>query len=244
MSFVVAVEQIPYRLESQEQTLFEALAQRGGDNRFKGPFGAYQKKWCRDCHLSSKKCSDKLSSKTRKGSSEFRGETPIKWSTFGCLVHKISGGAMKQGIKVPYITFWLKLAAAKQRLIRQMRGSVWSDYQELLTYIFSTTSFIKFDLDRSCLGSAMGRVDSISSTFINLSLWEDIPKSKLGDGRLILGENSLRWGVRCRYIPHRLLQQYPAEFDRNLGHISRLLKGVNYVDFSLWTCLTTILWAV
>ena len=101
------------------------------------------------------------------------------------------------------------------------------------TYIFSTTSFIKFDLDRSCLGIAMGRVDSISSTFINLSLWEDIPKSKLGDGRLILGENSLRWGVRCRYIPHRLLQQYPAEFDRNLGHISRLLKGVNYVDFSL-----------
>ena len=132
MSFVVAVEQIPYRLESQEQTLFEALAQRGGDYRFKGPFGAYQKKWCRDCHLSSKKCSDKLSSKTRKGSSEFRGETPIKWSTFGCLVHKISGEAMKQGIKVPYITFWLKLAAAKQRLNQQIRRSAWSGYQELI----------------------------------------------------------------------------------------------------------------
>jgi hypothetical protein len=44
MRIVVAVEQIPYRLESQEQTLFEALAQCGRDNRFNGPFGAYQKK--------------------------------------------------------------------------------------------------------------------------------------------------------------------------------------------------------
>ena len=44
MRIVVAVKQIPYRLESQQQTLFEALAQRGRDNRFNGPFGAYQKR--------------------------------------------------------------------------------------------------------------------------------------------------------------------------------------------------------
>ena len=46
MRIVVAVlvERIPYRFESQEQTLFEALAQRGGDNRFNGPLGACQKK--------------------------------------------------------------------------------------------------------------------------------------------------------------------------------------------------------
>lgn len=54
---VLAVEKIPYRLESQKQTLFKALAQRGCNNRFNGPFGACQekgKKSCRDCHLSSK----------------------------------------------------------------------------------------------------------------------------------------------------------------------------------------------
>ena len=44
LRIVVAVEQIPYRLESQEQALFEALAQCGRNNRFNGPFGAYQKK--------------------------------------------------------------------------------------------------------------------------------------------------------------------------------------------------------
>ena len=44
MRIVVAVEQISYRLESQKQTLFEVLAQRGRDNRFNGPFGACQKK--------------------------------------------------------------------------------------------------------------------------------------------------------------------------------------------------------
>ena len=81
-------------------------------------------------------------------------------------------------------------------------------------------SFIQFDLDRSCLGSAMGRVDSISSTFINFFLREDIPESELGDGRLVIGDNSLGWGVHCRNIPRRLLQQYP-EFDRrNLRHIN------------------------
>ena len=41
---VVAVEQILYRLESQEQALFEALPQCGRNLRFNGPFGAYQKK--------------------------------------------------------------------------------------------------------------------------------------------------------------------------------------------------------
>ena len=54
LRIIVAVEQIPYRLESQQQTLFEALAQRGRDNRFNGPFGAYQKKGCRDCRFQEK----------------------------------------------------------------------------------------------------------------------------------------------------------------------------------------------
>jgi hypothetical protein len=44
MRIVVAVEQIPYRLESQEQTLLKTLAQRGRDNRFNGPFRACQKR--------------------------------------------------------------------------------------------------------------------------------------------------------------------------------------------------------
>ena len=44
MRIVIAVKQIPYRLESQEQTFFEALAQCGRDNRFNFPFGAYRKK--------------------------------------------------------------------------------------------------------------------------------------------------------------------------------------------------------
>ena len=43
MRIIVVVEQIPYRLESQEQTLFEALAQCRRNNSFNGPFGAYQK---------------------------------------------------------------------------------------------------------------------------------------------------------------------------------------------------------
>ena len=44
MRIVVAAEKIPYRLESQEQTLSEVLAQRGRNNRFNGPFGACPKK--------------------------------------------------------------------------------------------------------------------------------------------------------------------------------------------------------
>ena len=47
MRTVVAVEKkIPYRLYSQEQTLFGVLAQpqRGRNNRINGPFGACQKK--------------------------------------------------------------------------------------------------------------------------------------------------------------------------------------------------------
>ena len=63
MRIVVAVEQLPYRLESQEQTLFEALAQCGRDNRFNGPFGAYQKKSCRHCHFQAK--SDQTNSHRR-----------------------------------------------------------------------------------------------------------------------------------------------------------------------------------
>ena len=90
---------------------------------------------------------------------------------------------------------------------------------ETYTYIFSTTSFIQFDLDRSSFGSAMGSVNSIPSAFINFFLREDIFGSKLGDGGSVVGENLLRWDVRCRNIPHRHLQQYPVEFDRNLRHI-------------------------
>ena len=79
MRIVVVVEQISYRLESQVQTLSKALAQCGRDDRFNGPFSAcQQKRYGRDCHLSGKRYSDKLSSKTRKGSSELRDETPIK----------------------------------------------------------------------------------------------------------------------------------------------------------------------
>jgi hypothetical protein len=54
-------------------------------------------------------------------------------------------------------------------------------------YLIGTTSFIQFDLDRSGLGSAVGRVYSILSTFINFLLREDIPDRKLGDGRLVVG---------------------------------------------------------
>ena len=54
MRIIVAVKQIPYRLESQQQTLFEALAQCRRDNRFNGPFGAYQKKSCQECHFQAK----------------------------------------------------------------------------------------------------------------------------------------------------------------------------------------------
>jgi hypothetical protein len=78
MRIIVAVEQIPYRLESQEQTLSKALAQRGCDNRFNGPFGTCQERRKVLSGLSFVKCSDILSSKTRKGSSELWGETPIK----------------------------------------------------------------------------------------------------------------------------------------------------------------------
>jgi hypothetical protein len=52
---------------------------------------------------------------------------------------------------------------------------------------------MQFDLDRSCLGSVMGRVDPITSTFINFFLREHIPESKLGDGGSVIGDNSLRW---------------------------------------------------
>jgi hypothetical protein len=124
----------PYRLESQEQTLIEVLAQSGRNNRFNGPFDSCQKKSVMGTAICQLKCSDKPSSKTRKGSLEFRAETPIKWGTFGCLVHKVSSErkAMKQGVKVSYITPWLKLAAAKQRLNRKMRRPAWSAYQEVI----------------------------------------------------------------------------------------------------------------
>ena len=125
MRIVIAVEQMSYRLESQEQTLFETHAQCGRDNRFNCPFGAYQKKKVIGTVIFKQNWSDKLSSKTRKGTSEFRGETPIKWRTFGCLFHKISWEELwRQWIKVSYITFWLKLAAAKQRLNRKCEGQL------------------------------------------------------------------------------------------------------------------------
>ena len=44
MRNIVAIEQIPYRSESQEQTFFETLVQRGRDNRFNGPFSVCQKR--------------------------------------------------------------------------------------------------------------------------------------------------------------------------------------------------------
>jgi len=54
-------------------------------------------------------------------------------------------------------------------------------------YLFSTSPFVLFDLDRYCLGSAVGRVDSIPSTFIDFFVWDDIPNSKLRDGRSVVG---------------------------------------------------------
>ena len=78
MRTVVTVEQISYCLKSQVQTLFKALAQCGCDDRFNGPFSACQKnKKLSELSFVRQKV-DKLSLKTRKGSSELRGENPIK----------------------------------------------------------------------------------------------------------------------------------------------------------------------
>ena len=81
-------------------------------------------------------------------------------------------------------------------------------------YLFSTSSFVMFDLDQSCLGSTAGRVDSIPSTFIYFFVWDDIPNSKLRDGGSVVGSS-----IGCQNIPRLFLQQYPLEFDYNLVHI-------------------------
>ena len=72
-----------------------------------------------------------------------------------------------------------------------MRRSTSSDYQELIPTSSAQLSFIQFDLDRSCFGSAMAR-----------SRHEDVPESKLGDGGSVVGVNSLiRW---CPLSKHTL----------------------------------------
>ena len=49
MRIVAAIQQTAYRLKSQEQTLFEPLAQCACNNGFRVPFGAYQiNKYCRN----------------------------------------------------------------------------------------------------------------------------------------------------------------------------------------------------
>ena len=126
---------------------------------------------------------------------------------------------MKQGIKVSLVHHFLPvtITCSCQVTLESTNEKVcFIRSSETYPYIFSTTSFIQSDLDCSCFGSAMGRVDSIHSIFTNFPLREDIPKSKLGDGGSVVRENSLRWSFCCRNIPHWLLQQYPVEYDHNL----------------------------
>ena len=147
------------------------------------------------------------------------GETPIKWSTFGCLVYRVSGEELWSK-ELDLVHHFLTKTCSCQATLKSTNEKVsLIGLSKTYTYIFSTTSFIVFDLDRSSSGSAMSRVNSIPSAFINFFLREDIPGSILGDGGSVILKDSLKWGVRCRNIPHRHLQQYPVEFDRNLRHI-------------------------
>ena len=94
------------------------------------------------------------------------------------------GGAMKQGINLVH-HFLTKICSCQATLESTNEMVSLIGLSRTYTYIFSTPSFIQFDLDRSCLGSTMGRVNSISSTFINFFLRENIPESKLGEGQLL-----------------------------------------------------------
>ena len=91
---------------------------------------------------------------------------------------------MKQGINLVH-HFLTKICSCQATLEPTNEMVSLIGLSRTYTYIFSTPSFIQFDLDRSCLGSTMGRVNSISSTFINFFLRENIPESKLGEGQLL-----------------------------------------------------------